>query len=365
MVSDLFVNMTILISFITLSGYVFREDKPPFQKDSFKIKVVMGILLGVLGIILMIYTIKVPNTNTIVDLRIIILMMSYYSFGLFSTAISGIIIGIFRLTYGLNESSIIAIISIISIILSFSIIEKFSKKSAKSWLFMLISSLCISIFSLYFLLRKTPNVLYILSSYFIVTSISAALVYVILEYVNLMNETYRRLKISATKDFLTGLNNTRMFDNILNEYVENAKINKQQLSCIMIDIDHFKKVNDTYGHPIGDLVLKQLGEILLNSVTSMDKVSRIGGEEFCVILPDCEKSRAIEVAERIRQTVKDYTFFTVKNKGINISISAGISTLYETSGSPESFIKQADEALYMAKHSGRDRVCDGKICYIL
>ena len=135
-----------------------------------------------------------------------------------------------------------------------------------------------------------------------------------------------RLEHESTIDFLTGLNNVRQYDNALNESFLNVINRKEHLSILIIDIDFFKKVNDTYGHLAGDAVLRQLGTVLSTSSRSFDIVSRIGGEEFSVILPDCPTKQSMEVAERLRLAVELHEFILPDETKINICISIGSAT---------------------------------------
>jgi diguanylate cyclase len=125
----------------------------------------------------------------------------------------------------------------------------------------------------------------------------------------------------------------------------------------MLDIDHFKKVNDTLGHPVGDRVLCEIGSLLKNSVRKKDTVARYGGEEFILILPDANVEASSMIAERIRQSVEK-TSFEAGQAQINLTVSIGISNLpSHRARSKEELVKMADLALYEAKGGGRNRVC--------
>jgi diguanylate cyclase len=158
-------------------------------------------------------------------------------------------------------------------------------------------------------------------------------------------------------DGLTGLNNFRQFDEIFNNLVNDLSTRIQNLSLLYIDIDYFKKINDTYGHYEGDFVLKELGIILKNYTRSYDTVSRNGGEEFTVLLPDCNLNRAIEIAERIRKSVEENEFTLTSGEVTKLTISIGVSSYRDTTNDPFLLIEDADKALYRAKKSGRNKVC--------
>jgi diguanylate cyclase len=134
------------------------------------------------------------------------------------------------------------------------------------------------------------------------------------------------------------------------------------LSLLFIDIDFFKKVNDSYGHPIGDLVLKKFAVVLSDLVSEKDFISRNGGEEFAVLLPECDHQQAIFFAERIRKQIEETPFIIHDNKSISTTVSIGVATLCETTKDIEELIIQADSALYSAKQVGRNRVCSIQRC---
>jgi diguanylate cyclase (GGDEF)-like protein len=123
----------------------------------------------------------------------------------------------------------------------------------------------------------------------------------------------------------------------------------------MFDIDHFKHVNDTYGHLAGDHVLKHLASVIKSRIRREDIMARYGGEEFAIILPEIENSNAIRFAEKIRQIVEQTTFI-FEDTEIPVTISIGVSTVPEDVHSPEDFVRLADDNLYDAKRSGRNCV---------
>jgi diguanylate cyclase (GGDEF)-like protein len=165
-----------------------------------------------------------------------------------------------------------------------------------------------------------------------------------------------QLKELSIKDELTGLHNYRFFTRVIKEQYKLSRRYSFPLSCIMIDIDYFKAINDTYGHQVGDVILKHLADILKSNVRDTDKVVRYGGEEFAIILPHTSQEAAYIKAEKLRKLVSDYVF-KVHRKSIGITISAGIATY---SGSKdikraEHLVSCADKALYQAKEGGRNQ----------
>ena len=167
---------------------------------------------------------------------------------------------------------------------------------------------------------------------------------------------YEENKRLSNTDSLTNLNNRRYFFNTLErDFNVSSRYNKP-LSLIMLDIDHFKSVNDKYGHQQGDQVLVDISQILMKGSRSCDFVARFGGEEFIIYYPETGLKGAEEIAERLRKKVENYPFGTPKGS-IKITASIGVTTLSESITKLHDFIELADQALYQAKSAGRNRVC--------
>ena len=173
--------------------------------------------------------------------------------------------------------------------------------------------------------------------------------------------SYAQVLKYATLDALTGLNNRRQFELRLKQEVANAKRNNKPLCCIMLDIDYFKKVNDTWGHSAGDCVLKNVAKIVSNGLREYDIASRYGGEEFCILLPDTHIHEAVFVAQRLRTSV-EATDINISddqilgNDTLKVTISVGVSEFQKKYETPEKLHQTADIALYEAKHRGRNCV---------
>ncbi len=166
-----------------------------------------------------------------------------------------------------------------------------------------------------------------------------------------------KLKSMSSMDGLTGLCNHRFFYQRLKQEISAAGRFKDKISIVMLDIDFFKKVNDTYGHKAGDRILVGVASILKNACRESDLVARYGGEEFALILPRTSKERAMAIAERIRERIRKRSF-SISNDGakIAVTLSAGISEYPADGKSSNEIVQKSDEALYSAKHSGRNRV---------
>jgi diguanylate cyclase (GGDEF)-like protein len=166
-----------------------------------------------------------------------------------------------------------------------------------------------------------------------------------------MHAEIRRL---ATTDGLTGLNNHRIFQQKLTGELKRSERHNAPLSLLLIDIDYFKKVNDTYGHPVGDLVLKGVSKILQRVLRDIDIAARYGGEEFVVILPGTDSIGAKNIAERLRKTIMAETF-TSDGRNVKITTSIGIASVPAEARTKEELIEKTDQALYHAKHNGRNQ----------
>lgn len=163
----------------------------------------------------------------------------------------------------------------------------------------------------------------------------------------------REIEEISVIDSLTRLHNRRFFEALLQQHVASAIMNGSYFSCIIIDIDHFKKVNDAFGHLTGDEVLKNVAQCFKSCSRYGDVLCRYGGEEFVLLLPGCRVDEAAAIAERVRL----YILETVSlPDGTNISVSAGCSE-YIAGEEALSVVQRADEALYIAKKTGRNRIC--------
>ncbi|GBF51411.1 diguanylate cyclase [Leptospira ryugenii] len=163
------------------------------------------------------------------------------------------------------------------------------------------------------------------------------------------------LKRLAYMDELTLLPNRRSFYDSLQKTIAIVKRRNRDAILAVLDIDHFKGINDTYGHDIGDVVLKKIANIFMDCLREEDTVGRVGGEEFGCILPDTSQEGAVIVLERIRESVRNHRFFIFDNFYLNVTVSIGYTRVHPTH-KPEEVIKFADIALYQAKNSGRDKI---------
>ena len=159
----------------------------------------------------------------------------------------------------------------------------------------------------------------------------------------------------ATTDFLTGVWNRRRFMELGEAEVARVRRSGRCFGAVMMDVDHFKAVNDTYGHDAGDNVLRALAEACIDRLRNVDIVGRMGGEEFALILPETDPQGAKLTVERLREYLGELTI-PVDSGTLNVTVSAGVTTVQDPKDSIEAALKRADAALYKAKDSGRNRI---------
>jgi len=176
-------------------------------------------------------------------------------------------------------------------------------------------------------------------------------VLILWRYYDLKKYSQKLLHLSQT-DLLTQLYNRTKTDQSLNDFIEEAKRTQQPFSVLLIDIDFFKSINDTFGHPIGDKVLIEMAQLLQKSIRRDDLLGRWGGEEFLILCPKSAQEEALSVAERIQDTLAHGVFST--NQRHTVSIGIATLTLEDT---PYTLISHADDALYKAKNKGRNTIC--------
>lgn len=161
----------------------------------------------------------------------------------------------------------------------------------------------------------------------------------------------------AHTDSLTGLHNRRFFMQRLQEETERVRRHGSSLSVLLFDLDHFKKVNDTYGHDTGDHVLKSVADASMEVKRITDVAARIGGEEFALLLPETDQEGAMKMAHRLRAGIEAVSTPRANQSSVDVTASVGVATVSQTSKDVENILRNADEALYKAKHLGRNKVC--------
>ena len=171
-----------------------------------------------------------------------------------------------------------------------------------------------------------------------------------------LRESVNNTMALAVTDELTGLYNRRYFDRHLNVMLSKAQEQDRDIALMILDIDHFKAVNDNHGHDVGDAVLREFAARLRRNIRGVDLACRFGGEEFVVLMPDTDTGQAEAVAERVRQSMVEKPFEVGPTRPLSVTVSAGVALKESQADTPETLVKRADVALYRAKREGRNRV---------
>ncbi|MGG0259403.1 diguanylate cyclase [Bacillus mycoides] len=347
MFRDLFVNMTIILSFIFVGAQLLR-DKP--LKEGFAVwqKCVVGIFTGILGVLLMHFGVHIEDS--LLDLRYLAVILAVIIGGPIASSITVAIILITRLLFtDYSLASELACYTIIVTGIGIVFIWRMKISIFTKWIWLNVYSLSILILPLSILFKDVSVVVL----YFVCSIVAGYITFVSASYVLQSNELFQTMRHYATIDALTNLGNVRQFDLEMNRHIGNKHMKNDSLCLLLIDIDHFKYVNDTYGHPAGDEVLKQLGRILLENTPFPNLVFRKGGEEFALLLPKKMIAFGTLIGEQIRLAVEKHSFQLQNGEKIKITVSVGLS---EYKKSPEQFIQSADDALYYSKRNGRNKV---------
>jgi len=167
----------------------------------------------------------------------------------------------------------------------------------------------------------------------------------------------RELERRAQIDALTGLNNRRHFYELAELEIARTIRYGKPLALLMLDVDHFKRINDTHGHHVGDAVLQELSRVCLHTMREIDIVGRLGGEEFAILLPESDAAQALEAAERLRETVAGIVVPVEQGEAVSFTASIGVTSLVEADHDVMAILKRADAGMYDAKKAGRNRVC--------
>jgi diguanylate cyclase (GGDEF)-like protein len=172
-----------------------------------------------------------------------------------------------------------------------------------------------------------------------------------------LGRSEQRLAEMALVDSLTGLYNNRFFCERLHEEYSRAMRSRERLSLALIDLDYFKRVNDEYGHVMGDQLLRQVAQAMKDCSREWETIARVGGEEFCVILANCDRQEALAAAERFREVISNVAVNDSTGAEMTVTASVGVATSDTVEGNEWDLYSAADKAMYQAKDAGRDRSC--------
>ena len=357
MLKELFNHACIVISLLFLGGAIFRN---LLSTSTIKTKILLGVLSGILGSLLMYFSIRITD-YILLDLRHVAIIIAVLFGGNLAVILTSIIIGasrylFFTIGYSANAASITLILITVIVIL----INQLKISQLKKVIFMIVVNTGLYAGMYHVILShfglKADIIGKIVISYIPASIFGGLLTYYLANYIVSSNSSYLELKRQAQYDFLTGLKNVRQFNRLIESAKLESKQTKKPLALLFIDIDHFKYINDTYGHPAGDEVLRELGRLLSQCIQSGDHAFRNGGEEFSILMRNAEEAQAFELAESIRRKVEQHPFYLPNGSDQYITISIGIAVSSGDSRLTD-IVHDADTALYQAKNSGRNQVC--------
>ncbi|WP_017811874.1 GGDEF domain-containing protein [Paenibacillus shenyangensis] len=351
-------NLTFLTTVLFFGNLFLKFIEQKLYKVKWLVPLLAGVFAGLIGICMMsFFSIRLnEGTNTVmVDFRQLAIMISFYYGGSWSGLISAVIIGIYRLFSGesLQFSSWIGFgNAMFTYVVTSLCMRKQREVSLKVWFRAIIATLLVYIVAVtilqaieHIMMNLLFGLLYICAGLF---------AYYIIRYIQRADDTLMKTRQAANHDFLTKLYNPRAFDRLFRQTIEEAKEQQQSFALVVVDIDFFKKINDNYGHLNGDTVLVQVAEVIGRTIRAGDYCARKGGEEFAIILKDCNEQEALDLAEQIRAAMAQHTFVLEEGQDIHLTISLGVSCYPLTD--PTRLFREADRALYEAKGNGRNRV---------
>lgn len=348
-------NLTFLTTILFFGNLVLKWLSKRLDMTSFYAKLVSGVFAGLVGIALTKYFSFHLSPMIVLDLRQVAIILSFYFGGALSSIITALIIGIYRLFLidPINFSSFIGFFNaIFTFVITALCMKKGKELSLAYWLRMMVGILLV--YALSVLVAVGQKGLFIIGMFSVFYVPGVLFVYYLLRYMKRTDDVLLLMREAAELDFLTGLHNPRAFEKMFAQKTLNLVYHPQPFGLLVMDIDHFKKVNDTYGHGNGDAVLVQVAHLLQETMRSNDHCARKGGEEFAAILNDCTIEKTIKIAEMIRQAIENHTFVLEDGQIIRITISIGVSCYPQDH--PENMFEQADRALYAAKSAGRNQV---------
>ncbi|WP_132945195.1 diguanylate cyclase [Tumebacillus sp. BK434] len=351
-------NASVMIAFVFLQHYIYIMY---VEGKSERYRTVYGIIVhGLAGLLSMLFAYKLEN-GAIVDTRIVPLLLMfiwskrYLPWAPFATA--ALIVAL-RFGISVNAGAFASLLNLLAIAVVIGFLNSLWLKDqpfrTRAWTITIVGSVINIIMA--GLVGAMPMIDFMqqfAATVFIVHIVT--MIAMVFTYRVIFREmrVHTELRETAETDFLTGLQNRRMLDRTMEEQLTIAARSDGELSVALIDIDHFKQVNDSYGHEAGDEVLQQVAQLIQNNVRSYDRVGRYGGEEFMIVFPHLGKQAASEIAERVRIAIEEEEIVTSQGYHVRVTVSIGVATHEESRG--DRMKTKADERLYQAKQRGRNR----------
>lgn len=351
---DLLHNLTLLMSGFYLLG---KLSPHPITVDSKRsIRILYGISLSVLSWLLMQLTIE-PVPGVLVDLRHIPVIVAAYFAGPLPTMIVTIVIILYRFSVNLNSSAYAAALFITLIAVGTSLLVKWLPiYSKRTFTIVTVYATVLHGIVLTYVLADSGFIIDILSVVLPASFISSWIALVIIRDIRLTKQSMRTWQQTAQRDFLTGLHNFRAFTDHFDDLKQQTILQQHEVALITIDIDHFKHVNDTFGHEAGDEVLRQFASRLRDGVTDAGFISRNGGEEFSVLVEQLTEPKVLALAEQLRERIATTPFQLTNGAQLPLTASFGVAHFPKSTPEIQQLVTDADIALYHSKQNGRNQV---------
>ena len=357
MLNQFIINVSLLISLIFM--YVtFRRKLGQFHPSPLTLYLYDGVSGGLMGYVLMNFSILLVE-GTFIDFRYIPIILIFLFIDNKAAILSALLIAAARFFIGISISSYFSILILSLLILGLYVIKYFARKIESIYLKGMIMVIYATfLYTLYFinLLDVTTEIILILVFFWLVSILGGLFALFLMNYLRTAELLVRKYEAEATIDYLTGLSNVRKFYLLLDYYTKKSKAKESPLAIAMLDIDFFKRVNDTYGHEAGDIVLIEVARILEEAVDSDAFIFRKGGEEFTAIFPNTSLEKVVHSMEACRKAIESHIFNVGQLNELHITISIGICHFSETTTSVDDVMANADEKLYVAKERGRNRL---------
>lgn len=351
MLQSLINNLSLLTTGI-LFGHIVKSALPERLQKASGIRLMQGLALGLLGVLLMYYHFPLSR-HVVVDFRQLPILISLYLGGGLSGAITTLLIVVYRLF--LNEFGAYSVIAALNSPVTFLIGLLFLRReeTAMPRIFLVLGLTAVSTVVIAWILYDGLPYQE-MGLYLPLFFIAGFIAFSILRYLRDKDDSIRLMREAANRDFLTSLYNSRAFAKKMEQKIAAAQRDNIPFTLLVIDIDHFKQVNDQYGHPAGDAVLLQIADVMRETFSPRDHIARKGGEEFVILIDHCDAEQIQVIAERLRRNVENHRFILPDGREIKLTISGGSAT-YPNVDEVELFVK-ADQALYQAKEAGRNRI---------
>ncbi|MFD1885459.1 GGDEF domain-containing protein [Paenibacillus wenxiniae] len=358
-IQTLFNNLTFLTTALFFGNLILKIVDRKLGKTKWGTPLIGGIFSGLIGIAMMTYfsiNIHSAGNSLIVDFRQLAILFSVYYGGGWAGLIAALIMGVYRLFIGSFQfSSWIGLANIMfTYILAATMMHYAKRVSLWVWVRALIGSLLIYLIAVTIVGALLHA--YVLHAIFGLFFMLAGLfAYYIISYLRRADDNLIMMRDAANHDFLTKLYNPRSFDRLFRKTTEQAEERQESFALLVVDIDHFKYVNDQYGHLNGDIVLVQVAQLLNDTVRQHGYCARKGGEEFAAILNLNTPYDVLQMAEQVRERIEQHVFKLEGGHQLHLTVSIGVS--FYPQHVPQQMFQEADKALYYAKEHGRNRVC--------